>query len=101
MNTRSLSRILPLAALVLCPALHAAAAPTLKALIVTGQNNHNWPVSAPILKTLLEDTGLFTVETATSPAQGGDMSGFAPVFAGNDVVRRTIRTAPDGVWAAS
>lgn len=86
MNTRSLFRILPLAALVLCPALHAAAAPTLKALIVTGQNNHNWPVSAPILKTILEDTGLFTVETATSPAQGGDMSGFAPVFAGNDVV---------------
>ena len=31
-----------------------------KALIITGQNNHNWKVSSPILKMLLEQTGLFT-----------------------------------------
>ena len=35
-----------------------------KALIVTGQNNHYWKSSFPILEQLLEQTGLFTVDIA-------------------------------------
>ena len=38
----------------------AAAAP-MKALVVDGQNGHNWKETTPILKGLLEETGLFTV----------------------------------------
>ncbi|MCK4759994.1 MAG: hypothetical protein KAT69_08075, partial [Candidatus Aminicenantes bacterium] len=30
------------------------AAPSMKALIVTGQNNHDWKTSTPILKQILE-----------------------------------------------
>jgi type 1 glutamine amidotransferase len=57
-----------------------------KALIVDGQNNHAWQQTTPVLKKLLEETKLFTVEVATSPAKGGDMSQFKPNFAGYDLI---------------
>lgn len=57
-----------------------SSAEPLKALIVDGQNNHAWKETTPILKQLLEQTGKFTVDIATSPAKGGDMSTFKPNF---------------------
>jgi HEAT repeat protein/type 1 glutamine amidotransferase len=80
------ARVLAALLTVLCLAPAAPAAPALKALIVTGQNNHNWPVTSPVIKIMLEDAGLFTVDTATSPKEGGDMSGFTPKFADYSVV---------------
>ena len=56
------------------------------ALVVTGQNNHNWEASSPVLKEILENSGLFTVDIAKSPAKGEDMSGFAPEFSEYDVI---------------
>lgn len=50
------------------------------ALIITGQNNHNWKASSPVLKQLLDQTGLFTTEIATTHAKGGDMNSFNPDF---------------------
>src|ERR1700756_1612750 len=70
-----------------------AAEPSLKALIVDGQNNHNWKGTTPLLKKHLEDSGLFTVDVATSPP-GGDLSGFKPNFAGYDVVVSNYNGAP-------
>ncbi|MFH1918651.1 MAG: ThuA domain-containing protein [Planctomycetota bacterium] len=64
----------------------AVAAPPNKALIVDGQNGHDWKSTTPVLKKVLEETGLFSVDVATSPAKGEDMSGFAPDFAAYDVV---------------
>ena len=58
----------------------------LKALIVDGQNNHDWEATTPILKKLLEETGLFTVDVATSPASKQPMDSFKPDFARYDVV---------------
>lgn len=58
----------------------------LKALIVDGQNNHNWKATTPVLKQLLEESGFFTVDVATTPAGGQSMAGFAPDFAKYDVV---------------
>ena len=58
----------------------------LKALIVDGQNNHNWKGTTPVLKRLLEETGLFTVDVATSPAKNQPMDSFKPDFAKYDVV---------------
>ena len=49
-------------------------------LIVTGQNNHLWEVSSPILKQILDETGLFTSEIMKTPAKGGDMNTFNPDF---------------------
>ena len=65
--------------------LHAAAAP-LKVLLVDGQNNHAWQHTTPELKKILEENGLATVEVATSPAKGADMSTFKPNFAAYQVV---------------
>jgi len=64
----------------------AVAVPPYKALIADGQNGHNWQGTTPVLKTLLEETKLFHVDVATSPAKGQDMSGFRPDFAGYNVV---------------
>ena len=64
----------------------ALAAPPYKALIVDGQNGHDWKSTTPVLKELLEETKLFTVDVATSPPRKGDMSGFKPNFAAYDVV---------------
>jgi len=58
----------------------------LKALIVTGQNNHDWKTSTPILKQLLDQTGLFDVDVAVSPRAGENMDNFKPDFAHYDVV---------------
>ena len=52
----------------------------IKTLLITGQNNHNWQVSHPVIKQILENSGLFTVDFAISPSQGADMSGFLPDF---------------------
>ena len=57
-----------------------------KALIITGQNNHNWPVSHVAIERILSSSGLFKVETAISPAKGEDMSGFKVDFRRYDVV---------------
>ncbi|MBL9080459.1 MAG: ThuA domain-containing protein [Planctomycetales bacterium] len=58
----------------------------LKVLIVDGQNNHNWQGTTPVMKKYLEESKQFTVDVATSPAKGQDMSGFKPDFAKYDVV---------------
>lgn len=64
----------------------AAAKKPIKTLIVTGQNNHNWQVSSVVIERILENSGLFTVEIATSPGKGGDMETFRPQFRDYDLV---------------
>src|SRR4051812_19187038 len=70
-----LASILPV--LVTALNLHGAA---LRALIINGQNNHDYKSTTPHLKKVLEETGLFTVDIATTPPAGGDMSTFKPEF---------------------
>src|ERR1017187_2644472 len=36
-------------------------APKIQALIITGQNGHDWRATTPVLRKLLEDTGRFEV----------------------------------------
>lgn len=68
-------------------AVSLSAAP-IKTLIVQGQSNgaHNMPVIGLEAKKILESAGLFTVEIATTPAKGQDMSGFKPNFSAYDLV---------------
>lgn len=58
------------------------------ALIVNGQmnNSHDDQQSSPMLEKMLELTGEFKVEVATSPKKGTNMSGFKPKFSDYDVV---------------
>jgi type 1 glutamine amidotransferase len=57
-----------------------------KTLIVTGQNNHVWKVSHVAIKQILENSGLFAVDIAVSPATGEDMSTFRPDFSAYKLV---------------
>ncbi len=79
-------QLLVLLAVWLLSAAVAVAAPPYKALIVTGQNGHNWKGTTPALWKILEDTDLFVVDVATAPPKGQDMSSFKPDFAAYDVV---------------
>ena len=74
------------AGLCLLVASAGAAEKRLKVLLIDGQNNHNWKATTPVLKKDLEETGLFQVEVATTPAKGADLSGFLPVFSDYAVV---------------
>jgi uncharacterized protein len=77
-------KVLLLAMLVLVTtALQAA---PIKALILDGQNNHDWKRTTPELKKILEDCGLFAVDVATSPGQGKDLSSFKPDFGAYRVI---------------
>jgi uncharacterized protein len=51
-----------------------------KTLIITGQNNHNWKASSPVLKTILDETGMFTSEIMITPEKNGNMKSFNPDF---------------------
>ena len=58
----------------------------LEALIVTGQNNHNWQRSHLYLKYILEKSDLFDVDIKVSPATGKDMSSLIIDFSPYDLV---------------
>lgn len=60
----------------------------IKVLIVNGQMNgsHDDQESTPIMERILELTGEFNVEVATSPKKGSDISTFKPQFSDYDAV---------------
>ena len=84
---------------VLLSAVPALGAPKYKALIVDGQNNHKiWPRTTQMIKGYLEETGLFSVEIATTPPEGSGLDGYRPDFAPYDVVVSNYNGAP---WSAA
>jgi len=64
----------------------AASAAALKALIVDGQNNHDWKGTTPQIKEILVGAGLFDVDVATATENGKPMEGFAPEWSKYKVV---------------
>lgn len=76
----------------------ACAADIQKTLLIDGQNNHQWQLTTPVLKKILEETGLFKVDVSTTPTQGGDMSKFAPNFSAYDLVVSNYNGEP---WSAA
>ena len=74
--------------------------PKLKALIVDGQNNHNWRATTPLLKKVLEDTNKFTVDVSSNlkdgdkPGEVKDTVPFPPDLAKYDVVLSNYNGAP-------
>ena len=55
-------------------AVSAIAADKIKVLIVDGQNNHQWKMTTPVLKQILEEPGIFSVDVSTSPEKGSKSS---------------------------
>ena len=73
-------RILALTLLTTLVMTSIASAEPLKALIIDGQNNHPvWPTTTKMMKKYLEETGLFTVDVATTAPKGTDEK-FKPEF---------------------
>lgn len=67
----------------LLPAVAAIAQTPIPVLLVDGQSGgpyHDWQLTTKVLKTELDDAGLFEVTVATSPQYGGDFSAFHPKF---------------------
>lgn len=60
--------------------------PDIDALLITGQNNHKWQGSNVVVRSILENTGIFKVDVAQSPGQGRDMSKFIIDFSPFDLV---------------
>jgi uncharacterized protein len=58
----------------------------LRALIIDGQNNHDWKSTTPLLKKALESSGRFAVDVATSPPTGKMTDKFQPKFKEYDVI---------------
>ena len=72
-------------------------------MIVDGESAgpyHRWQLTTPVLKTILAETGLFSVEVVTAPAAAGELAGFNPTFTGHGAVVLNY-DAPDDRWPAA
>ena len=67
-----------LGASLLVPSLFGAS--PIRILIVDGQNNHDWRQTTPILRHILDESGLFRTSLVTTPPKGADFSSFRPEF---------------------
>ncbi len=77
----------------------AAGAP-ISVAILDGQSGgpyHAWQKTTPVLKQMLEDTGLFQVDVITSPPAKGDFSKFRPEFGKYRAIVMNY-DGPDGEW---
>jgi type 1 glutamine amidotransferase len=78
----------------------ARGADKVRALIIDGQNNHNWRVMTPPMKADLEKSGRFTVDVVTTPGPKSAPSAwdaFRPDFTKYDVVLSNYNGEP---WPA-
>src|SRR5437764_347827 len=81
--------------------LARGAAPT-RVMLLDGESGgpyHRWQVMTPVLKKILDETGLFAVDVVTAPPAGSDLSGFRPAFAEYRAVVLNY-DAPDDRWPA-
>jgi hypothetical protein len=58
---------------------------------------HKWQLTTPVLKKVLDETGLFKVDVVTAPANKGTLTDFKPDFAAYKVVVMNY-DAPDERW---
>lgn len=87
MFSRSTLLLAFITALSCCRTLSAA--DVLDVLIIDGQNNHNWDCTTPYMKTFLEATGRFRVDSTTTPPKGAaktEWDDWRPKFADYDVL---------------
>jgi hypothetical protein len=71
------------AALVAVTVPHAAS--PIPVMLLDGESAgryHDWQHVTPVLKKMLDETGLFTVTVVTAPAATGELASFDPHFAG-------------------
>ena len=72
-------------------------------MILDGESGgpyHDWQRVTPVLKKMLDETGLFATTVVTAPPAGGDFAAFAPAFAKYQAVVMNY-DAPDERWPAA
>jgi type 1 glutamine amidotransferase len=80
----------------------ARAASPVRVMLLDGESGgtyHKWRLTSPLLKKVLDETGLFAVDVVTAPPAGSDVNGFAPDFSRYQVVVMNY-DAPDERWPA-
>jgi len=86
----------------LLAAAASRAAGPVRVMILDGESGgpyHKWQLVTPVLRKVLDETGLFQVEVVTAPPAGGDFSAFKPAFSTCQVVVLNY-DAPDERWSA-
>jgi uncharacterized protein len=98
---------MPKATLVLLLTLAAAALPRavtpIPVMLLDGESAgryHDWQHVTPLLKRILDETGLFAVTVVTAPAASGELAGFDPRFADYQAVVMNY-DAPQERWPAA
>jgi len=89
-------------AVTLAAAVTRAAAP-IRVMLLDGESAgtyHKWRLTSPVLKKVLDETGLFAVDVVTAPPAGSEVSGFSPDFSRYQVVVMNY-DAPDERWSAA
>lgn len=91
------SRLLALSLMMLSGATVASAADPLRVLLIDGQNNHQWQATSPLIRQILESTGRFQVDVATTPQDADQFASFLPNFSDYAVVVSNYNGEP---WPA-
>jgi type 1 glutamine amidotransferase len=84
-------------------ALTMRAAAPITVMILDGESGgtyHDWQRVTPVLKRMLDETGLFTTTVVTTPPANGDFSSFRPEFSKHQVIVWNY-DAPDERWPAA
>jgi uncharacterized protein len=93
-----------LAVIVLTSVAVAAQAPrAIPVMLLDGESAgryHDWRLVTPVLKAILDETGLFAVTVVTAPAATGELAGFEPRFANYRAVVLNY-DAPQERWPAA
>ena len=79
------------------------AAASIRVMLLDGESAgtyHKWRLTSPVLKKVLDETGLFAVDVVTAPPAGSEVSGFSPDFSRYQVVVMNY-DAPDERWSAA
>ena len=97
------TRIATLAAALALTGLVSRAQAPVPVMILDGESGgtyHDWQRVTPVLKKMLDETGLFATTVVTAPPAGGDFASFAPAF---EQYRAVVMNydAPDERWPAA
>src|SRR5262245_15625254 len=96
-------RIVAVVGIVAATLVVSRAAAPIPVMLLDGESGgryHDWEHVTPVLKKMLDETGLFAVTVVTAPPSTGDVSAFAPEFSKYRVVVLNY-DAPDDRWPAS
>jgi uncharacterized protein len=81
----------------------AGSPPSIAVMLLDGESAgsyHKWQLVTPVLKKMLDETGLFAVTVVTAPPENGDYAAFAPAFTKYQLVVMNY-DAPDQRWPAA